>query len=298
MKKWLLVLAAVLLIFVAGCAQDNGGNTGNNAAQNQNAETNNEAENGANEQSEQPAQVEEVTLNIGASEIPHSEILNFVAPILAEQGVNLNIVVFNDYVQPNVQLYEGELDANFVQHQPYLDEFNAERGYDLVSAGGIHIEPFGVYSNRVQSLDELEEGAKIAIPNDPTNRGRALLLLAQNGLIELSEEAGTSATPADITNNPHNFEFVELEAAMLPRMLDEFDAAAINTNYALQADLNPLEDALVIEDAESPYVNIVAVRPDNQDSEAIKKLVAVLQSQEVEEFILENYNGAVVPAFQ
>jgi len=184
------------------------------------------------------------------------------------------------------------------QHQPYVEECNAERNYDLVNAGGIHIEPFGVYSDKLQSLDELQEGAKIAIPNDPTNRGRALILLAQNDLITLSEEAGTSATPADIVDNPNNFEFVELEAAMLPRVLDEFDIATINTNYALQADLNPLEDALVIEDSESPYVNIVAVRSDNQDSDAIKKLIAVLQSSEVEQFINETYNGAVIPTFQ
>lgn len=288
MKKWFLVLAAALLMIIAGCAQGNEGNAGNNASNNES--------NGA-EQQEQPAQ-EEITLTVGASEVPHSEILKFVAPILEEQGIKLDVIVFNDYVQPNVQLYEGGLDANFFQHKPYLDEFNADRNYDLVSVAGIHIEPFGVYSEKLESLDELEDGAKIAIPNDPTNRGRALILLAQNDLITLSEEAGTSASPADIIDNPRNFQFVELEAAMLPRILDEFEIAAINTNYALQADLNPLEDAIVIEDSESPYVNILAARPDNQDSAAIQKLVEVLTSSDVEQFISETYNGSVVPAFQ
>jgi len=296
MKKGLLVLAAALLLVLAGCGSNGGNNTekngssntGNNAEQTQNAEQNS----GASEQTEK------VKLTVGASEVPHSEILNFVKPILEEQGIELEVVVFQDYVQPNVQLFEGGLDANFFQHQPYLDEFNAERNYDLVNVGGVHVEPFGVYSSKVESIDELADGAKIAIPNDPSNRGRALILLAQNGLITLADDANTSSSVADITENPHNFEFVELEAAMLPRVLDEFDAAAINTNYALQADLNPLEDALIIEGAESPYVNIVAARPDNKDSEAIQKLIAALQSPEVEKFINETYNGAVVPAFQ
>jgi len=296
MKKGLLVLAAALLLVLAGCGSNGGNNTekngssntGNNAEQTQNAEQNS----GASEQTEK------VKLTVGASEVPHSEILNFVKPILEEQGIELEVVVFQDYVQPNVQLFEGGLDANFFQHQPYLDEFNAERNYDLVNVGGVHVEPFGVYSSKVESIDELADGAKIAIPNDPSNRGRALILLAQNGLITLADDANTSSSVADITENPHNFEFVELEAAMLPRVLDEFDAAAINTNYALQADLNPLEDALIIEGAESPYVNIVAARPDNKDSEAIQKLIAALQSPEVEQFINETYNGAVVPAFQ
>jgi len=289
-------LAAALLLVLAGCGSNGGNNTekngssntGNNAEQTQNAEQNS----GASEQTEK------VKLTVGASEVPHSEILNFVKPILEEQGIELEVVVFQDYVQPNVQLFEGGLDANFFQHQPYLDEFNAERNYDLVNVGGVHVEPFGVYSSKVESIDELADGAKIAIPNDPSNRGRALILLAQNGLITLADDANTSSSVADITENPHNFEFVELEAAMLPRVLDEFDAAAINTNYALQADLNPLEDALIIEGAESPYVNIVAARPDNKDSEAIQKLIAALQSPEVEKFINETYNGAVVPAFQ
>mgnify|MGYP001407149244 CR=1 FL=1 len=296
MKKGLLVLAAALLLVLAGCGSNGGNNTekngssntGNNAEQTQNAEQNS----GASEQTEK------VKLTVGASEVPHSEILNFVKPILEEQGIELEVVVFQDYVQPNVQLFEGGLDANFFQHQPYLDEFNAERNYDLVNVGGVHVEPFGVYSSKVESIDELADGAKIAIPNDPSNRGRALILLAQNGLITLADDANTSSSVADITENPHNFEFVELEAAMLPRVLDEFDAAAINTNYALQADLNPLEDALIIEGPESPYVNIVAARPDNKDSEAIQKLIAALQSPEVEKFINETYNGAVVPAFQ
>ena len=289
-----LVLAAFLVL--AGCGQgstpDNtqGGANTPNAGNNNNAQQEN---NGAAEPSADP-----VTLKIGASATPHAEILEAIAPALEEQGVTLDIIEFSEYVLPNVQLYEGDLDANFFQHLPYLETFNEERGYDLVSAAGVHIEPFGVYSDSLQSIDELEDGAKIAIPNDPSNGGRALLLLAQHGLITLDEAAGVNVTVAEITDNPRNFEFVELEAATLPRILDEVALAAINTNYALEADLNPIEDALFIEDEESPYVNIIATRSDNQDDEAIRKLIEALHSPEVESFIQETYQGAVVPAFQ
>jgi len=240
---------------------------------------------------------EAVKLKVGVSPVPHAAILNHLIPVLKEQGVALEVVEFNDYIQPNVQLYEKQLDANFFQHEPYLVQFNKDRGYNLVKAAGVHIEPFGVYSRKIKSIDELKDGAKIAIPNDPTNGGRSLILLAQHGLIELDESAGVEATVSDIKSNPRGFKFTELEAATLPRVLDEVDIAAINTNFALEADLNPTADALFIEDKNSPYVNILAVRPDNKDSDAIQKLVKALKSPEVETFINDTYKGAVIPAF-
>lgn len=285
---WFIMLALVVLL--AGCGV-NGGNT-NNETNGGNAAPTNEAG-----QNAETPQAEEVTLKVGATPVPHSEILNYLVPILKEQGVNLEVVEFNDYIQPNVQLYEKQLDANFFQHVPYLDQFNKDKGYDLVKAAGVHIEPFGVYSNKIKAIEELKDGAKIAIPNDPSNGGRALILLAQHGLIELDESAGVDVTVADIKANPREFEIVELEAATLPRVLDEVDIAAINTNFALEADLNPMEDALFIEDKNSPYVNILVTRPDNQNDAAIQKLVKALQSPEIEAFINETYKGAVVPAF-
>ncbi len=255
------------------------------------------ANKGENTQGAQPAQNEEVTLKVGASPVPHGDILKSIIPALKEQGVNLEVTEFNDYVQPNVQVFEKQLDANFFQHTPYLDQFNKDRNYDLVKVAGVHVEPFGVYSHKLKSIDELKDGAKIAIPNDPSNGGRALLLLAQHGLIKLDETKGVEVTVGDIKENPRKFQFVELEAATLPRVLDEVDIATINTNYALEADLNPTQDALLIEDKDSPYVNILVARPDNKDSDAMKKLIAALHTPEVEKFINDTYKGAVVPAF-
>ncbi|SFR67022.1 D-methionine transport system substrate-binding protein [Marinobacter daqiaonensis] len=242
------------------------------------------------------AQAEE-TLSVAATPVPHAEILEFVEPMLEKQGVDLEIRVFTDYIQPNIQVDQKRMDANFFQHQPYLDEFNDGRGTDLVTVTGVHIEPFGAYSQKVDSLDALKKGATVAIPNDPTNGGRALLLLQDAGLIKLKEESKITATPRDIAENPKDLKFRELEAATLPRVLNQVDLALINTNYALEAGLNPSEDALVIEGSNSPYVNILVARPDNKDSEAMQKLADVLTSEEVREFILEKYEGAVVPAF-
>ncbi|SFL97262.1 D-methionine transport system substrate-binding protein [Marinobacter zhejiangensis] len=236
-------------------------------------------------------------LSIAATAVPHAEILEFVKPQLMEEGVELEIKVFTDYVQPNIQVAQDRMDANFFQHQPYLDEFNAGRGTSLVSVVGVHVEPFGAYSRKIDSLDALEDGAKVAIPNDPTNGGRALLLLQKAGLITLEDSSKITATPRDIAENPKNLDFFELEAATLPRVLDQVDVALINTNYALEAGLNPAEDALVIEGAESPYVNILVSREDNKDSEAMQKLAAALTSEAVRDFINEKYEGAVVPAF-
>nr|WP_175528368.1 MetQ/NlpA family ABC transporter substrate-binding protein [Marinobacter mobilis] len=236
-------------------------------------------------------------LSIAATAVPHAEILEFIKPQLMDEGVELNIKVFTDYVQPNIQVSQERMDANFFQHQPYLDEFNAGRGTRLVSVTGVHIEPFGAYSRKVESLEALEDGAKVAIPNDPTNGGRALLLLQQAGLITLEDASKITATPRDIAENPKNLDFFELEAATLPRVLDQVDLALINTNYALEAGLNPAEDALVIEGAESPYVNILVSRDDNRASAAMQKLADALTSEAVRSFIAEKYSGAVVPAF-
>lgn len=236
-------------------------------------------------------------LSVAATPVPHAEILEFVEPMMAERGVDLDVQVFTDYVQPNTQVDQQRLDANFFQHKPYLDEFNADRGTELVAVAGVHIEPFGAYSDRIDSLDDLQDGDTIAIPNDPTNGGRALLLLHELGVITLEDGDSIAATEADIAENPKNLQFEALEAAMLPRVLNQVDVAMINTNYALEAGLNPQEDALAIEGSESPYVNYLVARPDNADSQAIQALKEVLLSDDVRTFIEEEYDGAVVPAF-
>jgi D-methionine transport system substrate-binding protein len=235
-------------------------------------------------------------LIVGATAVPHAELLAFIKDDLAAQGINLKVVEFTDYLQPNTALLAGDLDANFFQHLPYLlgnDEWNGK----LASAFGVHVEPLGLFSNKYASADDLPNGASIAIPNDPTNGGRALLLLQENGFITLKDDVGLKATPFDIVNNPKNFHFQEIEAAQLPRSLDDVDAAAINGNYALDAGLNPVEDSLIIEGAESPYVNIVAVQKGKEKDKKILALKAALQSQKVKDFITAAYNGGVVAVF-
>ncbi|WP_439860270.1 MetQ/NlpA family ABC transporter substrate-binding protein [Pseudomonas sp. MBLB4136] len=237
------------------------------------------------------------SLSVAATAVPHAEILEFVKPALAADGVELEIKVFTDYVQPNVQVAEKRLDANFFQHQPYLDEFNKSRGTELVAVAGVHVEPFGAYSSKIKSLDALPEGAQVVIPNDATNGGRALLLLQKAGVITLKDASNILATPKDIAENPKGIKVRELEAATLPRVLNQVDLALINTNYALEAKLNPTQDALAIEGSDSPYVNILVARADNKDGAALQKLVKALNSAEVKAFIEEKYQGAVVPAF-
>ncbi|MDP3977897.1 MAG: MetQ/NlpA family ABC transporter substrate-binding protein [Pseudomonas sp.] len=237
------------------------------------------------------------TLNVAATAVPHAEILEFVKPALAKDGVELDIKVFTDYVQPNVQVAEKRLDANFFQHQPYLDEFNQSRGTELISVAGVHVEPFGAYSSTIKDLKDLPQGANVVIPNDATNGGRALLLLQKAGIITLKDASNILATPKDIAENPKAIKVRELEAATLPRVLTQVDLALINTNYALEAKLNPIQDALIIEGSDSPYVNILVARADNKDSAAMQKLAKALNSPEVKAFILEKYQGAVVPAF-
>ena len=237
------------------------------------------------------------SISVAATAVPHAEILEFVKPALAKQGVELKIKVFTDYVQPNVLVAEGRLDANFFQHQPYLNEFNSSRGTDLVSIAGVHVEPFGAYSNKIKSLADLPQGANVVIPNDATNGGRALLLLQKAGVITLKDDAGITATVKDIVNNPKAIKVRELEAATLPRVLAQVDLALINTNYALEAGLNPSKDALVIEGSDSPYVNILVVNSKNKDAADLQKLAKALNSAEVKAFINDKYKGAVVPAF-
>jgi D-methionine transport system substrate-binding protein len=237
------------------------------------------------------------TLTVAATAVPHAEILKQVKPILAKEGVNLDIKVFADYVQPNTQVAEKNIDLNYFQTKPYLDTFNREHKTDLVIITGVHIEPFGAYSRKYKSIDQLPNGATVTLPNDPSNQGRALLLLAKNGLITLKDPSSELATPKDVVANPKNLSFKPLEAAMLPRTLDEVDLALINTNYALAAGLNPTKDALLIEDKNSPYVNYLVGRPDNQNDPRVQKLAKALTSPEIKVFIEQKYQGAVLPAF-
>ena len=245
---------------------------------------------------DKPAQ--EVTLKIGATPVPHAELLEQVKPDLKAQGVNLEIIEFNDYVQPNIALNDKELDANFFQHEPYLNDFVKEhKDVKLKNAGGIHIEPMGIYSKKIKDLTEITPGDSVSIPNDPTNGGRALLLLQKAGLLQLKEGANETATVQDITANPRNLIIQEVEAAQLPRTLEDVTISIINTNFAMNADLNPMKDALFIEDKTSPYVNIIAVREGDENRDDIKKLLNALKSDKIKKFIEDKYKGAIVPAF-
>ena len=276
MKKLLaLAFALVLVLALAACgdttepAADDGSNT-----------------------------TEPVTIRVGASPTPHAEVLEQVVDVLAEQGIDLQVVEYTDYGVPNTAVEEGEDDANYFQHTPYMNNFNAENGTHLVNVADVHYEPMGIYAGKTASLEELADGATVAVPNDATNEGRALLLLAAQGLITLSEDAGLECTPNDIVDNPHNQKFQELEAAMLPQVLDDVDIAVINSNYALQADLNPVEDSLAMETAEgTPYPNVLCVKEGNENNPAILALIEALHSDAVRDYINNTYGGAVVPLF-
>ena len=237
---------------------------------------------------------------MGATPAPHAEVLEVVKDKLAEEGYTLEIVEYNDYILPNRAVSEGEIDANYFQHISYLNNYNEDNETDLVSAGSIHYEPFALYPGKTASIDSLADGAKIAVPNDGTNEGRALKLLEAEGLIELDPDAGFLATKLDIVKNPKNLEIVEMEAAQLPRVLTDVDMAVINGNYAIDAGLN-LSDAIAVEaddsEAAEAYANVVAVKKGNENSDKIKALVAALQSEEVRKFMEETYGGAVVPLF-
>lgn len=276
MKKLFSLAAAAILgsaLLLAGCGSDNNTSVGTSG---------------------------KTVITVGASPVPHGEILEQAKPLLEKEGIELKVVEFTDYVKPNMALNDKELDANFFQHVPYLEKFISEHKMDLVSAGKVHVEPMGVYSKTITDKDlnaALPNGSKVAIPNDPSNGGRALILLQKAGLITLKDPNNIYATKADIASNPKNLEFVELEAAQLPRSLDDVAIAVINTNYALEAGLDPLKSALYLEDKDSPYANIVAVRKGDENRPEIQKLMKALQSPEVKKFIEDKYKGAILPAF-
>lgn len=270
MKKILLSLISILVVFsLVGCS---GAKTGGSAAA-----------------------ADKKVIKVGASPVPHKEILEAVKPILEKKGYSLEIVDFNDYVIPNTQLNDGQLDANFFQHIPYLQQMNKEKGLKLDYTVKVHIEPMGVYSKKIKDLKEIKSGAQIAVPNDATNEARALRVLETAGLIKL--KAGDLVTKLDITENPNNIKIQEVEAAQLPRVLQDVEAAVINTNFALQANLNPTKDALVLESKDSPYANILAVRSQDKDKPYIKALSEALNSPEVKKFIEDKYKGSIIPAF-
>ena len=298
MKKLLsTVLAGALALSLAAC-----GSTASSAASSEAASS--EAVSSEAVSSEAAAETNDLagtTLKVAASPVPHAEILGVAKDILAEQGITLEIIEYTDYVQPNMVTESGEVDANYFQHTPYLDSFNEENGTHLVSVGAIHYEPFGLFAGKTATLDELADGAKIAVPNDTTNEARALQLLAAQGIITLKEGAGLTATKNDIAENPHNVDIVEMEAAQLPRTLADVDFAVINGNYAAEAGLNAATDALAVEDASSEaaqtFANILVVKEGNEDDPAIQALLAALQSEQVKNFIDETYSGAVVAIF-
>lgn len=302
MKKTFGVVTAAVLAAasIAGCS-------GNKAAETTAAETT-AAESSAEETTAAETTAEETTaasgdlqkIVVGASPAPHAEILKAANEVLKEKGYELEIKEYVDYIQPNLALESGDLDANYFQHLPYLESFNEENGTDLVSAGAIHYEPFGVYAGKTTSLDELQDGATIAVPNDTTNEARALLLLEAQGLIKLKEDAGLTATKNDIVENPKNLQLYEVEAAQLPRVIGDVDVAVINGNYAIEAGYK-VSDALAVEASDSlaatTYGNVVAVRAGEENDPAIQALIEALTSDEVKEFIESTYDGAVVPLF-
>ena len=238
---------------------------------------------------------EKKTIVVGATPEPHAEILKKVKPILEKKGYTLEIKEFTDYITPNTALQDGEIDANFYQHIPYLEEFNKERKTDLSYTVKVHLEPMGVYSKTIKDLKQLKSGATIAVPNDPTNESRALRLLEKEGIIKLKE--GELVSKLDITENPKNIKVEELDAAQLPRTLGDAEVAVINTNYAVSANLNPLKDALAIESKDSPYANVIVVKTENKNAEYIKALNEAINSEEIKKYIEEQYKGAIIPAF-
>ena len=243
------------------------------------------------------AMAQDKPLKIGVTGGPHAQIFEVVKKVAEKDGLKIQVIEFSDYVQPNAALASGDLDANSYQHKPYLDQQVKDRGYKFVSAGYTVNFPIGIYSKKIKSLNDLKQGAKFGIPNDPTNGGRVLLVLQEKGLIKLRDGAGLKATPLDVVSNPKKLKFVELDAAQLPRSLDDLDASAINTNFALSAGLNPGKDAIAQENAKSPYVNLIAVREADKDKPWVSKLVKAYQSEEVRKFIQTEFKGAVIPGF-
>lgn len=277
MKKWLVLAATAVLgasLLISGCGSS----------------TNNASSSGAGS-----SKVE--VLKVAANPVPHAEILNQIKPLLAKEGIDLQVVEFTDYIQPNMALSSKEVDANFFANVPYQNNFNKDHGTNFVSFAPVHIEPLAIYSKKIKDLKDLPNGAKVAIPSDPTNSARALLLLQSAGLVTLKDPTGLTNTPFDVTSNPKNIQITELEAAQIPRSIEDLDAAAINANYALPAGLNPTKDGLFVEKADSPYANLLSVNPGDENKPAIQKLAKALQSPEVKKFIEEHYKGAIIPAF-
>ena len=294
------VLAALTLTACGGSKEETAAAAATTESAAESASETTEATDDATEETEAEASGELETIIVGASPAPHAEILAAAEPVLNEAGYTLKIVEYTDYVQPNLALEAGELDANYFQHGPYLEQFNEEQGTDLVSAGTIHYEPFGIYAGKTASLEELADGATVAVPNDTTNEARALLLLEAQGLLKLKEGAGLDATRNDIEENPKNLEILEVEAAQIPLSLQDVDIAVINGNYAIDAGLK-VSDALAVEASDSEaavtYGNVVAVKNGDENSDKTKALVEALKSDTVKEFIDETYAGAVVPMF-
>lgn len=301
MKKLIsATLAASLALSLAACGSS--ASTDSVAASSEAASTESTA--ASSEAAESTAETSELagtTLKVAASPTPHAEILNVAKDILAEQGIDLEVIEFTEYVQPNLVTESGEVDANYFQHKPYLDGFNVEQGTHLVSVGPVHYEPFGIYPGKSSNLENIADGATIAIPSDTTNEARALQLLAAQGLITVRDDAGLTATINDITENPHNIKFEEIEAAQLPRTVQDVDFAVINGNYALAAGFSVKNDALATEDASSEaaqtYANILAVKEGRENDPAIQALYAALTSDKVKDYINSTYDGAVVPIF-
>lgn len=279
MKKWsFIVISSLVLIVLSAC----------NSSDSSNGDT-------SINQSEDTQKI--VELKVGASSVPHAELLEHLAEDIEKDGVKLKIEIVNDGVQTNRATADGQLDLNFFQHTPYLKQTIKESDLDLVNIGGVHIEPFGVYSKRIKDINDLPQDAKVAIPQDVTNFSRALLLFAANGIIELDQKKDGDYTLEDIIKNEKNIKFISVDSPLLNRSLDDVDAAAINTNYALEGGLSPTKDALIIEGSDSPYVNIVVTAKDRENHEHIKKVVKWLTSDKAKQFIESKYGGAVVPAF-
>ena len=277
MKKWLALAATAVLgasLLISGCGSST---------------------NDASSSSAGGSKAE--VLKVAANPVPHAEILNQIKPLLAKEGVDLQIIEFTDYIQPNMALSSKEVDANFFANVPYQNNFNKDHGTNFVSFAPVHIEPLAIYSQKIKDLKDLPNGAKVAIPSDPTNSARALLLLQSAGLVTLKDPTGLTNTPFNITSNPKNIQIIELEAAQIPRSIQDLDAAVINANYALPAGLNPTKDGLFVEKADSPYANLLSVNPGDENKPAIQKLAKALQSPEIKKFIEEHYNGAIIPAF-
>lgn len=310
MKKFIsAALAAVLALSLAACGQGSSSSAASNSAADasQSSQAAASDETAADftgdgfDESIDYASLDGTTIKVAASPTPHAEILAVAGDILAQAGIKLEVVEFTDYVQPNMVTESGEVDANYFQHQDYLNNFNEENGTHLVSVAEIHYEPLGLYPGKTKSIDELADGAKISVPNDTSNEARALQLLAAQGLIELDPDAGLTATKNDITSNPKNLEIVEMEAAQLPRTLADVDMAVINGNYATQAGFSSAKDALSAESADSEaaqiYPNVLVVKEGRENDPAILALAAALKSEAVRSFIDETYGGAVVPLF-